>query len=844
MREERELQDSSETVSCLAYSAAAYRLAAHLMGFDEAVEDVVQQAYVDFMQKPRSSPPPDNGRAWFLRIVAHKAHDFVRGEARRRKREAAVASQLSDSQANTQPDSELVGELRQALRQLDEKYRLALALCVQEGLTHREAALILDIPERTVSEHIKVGLERLRKMLGGREKSLEPALMLSGLAAAAPEVPSAFAASIKTFVGEAAAKAALAGSATAAASSATLGGLLVKISLGLAAAALLTVGVLNTRGGSGAEKPGGDTTPPKPGAEPSAKAANGVMGRSVTDRSGNKWLLEDWKQGDVKFPAPTDPKEYAQWLDKAGRPYPKNFKQREEWYLKKNGENWDGPRHQGRTMTPGVWKWEVCFLIPDGLTLRNRPIDPANGKSSEKDPMGVFESSMQVFAPGGGEVTDIYAHMHSSWYHYDPVTKVGTFVGNKDLDGFVDGLNDKARMDLRGGNRSGGWGKWPTMDHVTGRLYFEQQHPNDERQMRYVEKLLPYTENGKEVLLPALLDYEDFYKQVKGPGGGVLTPVMKDGKRAAPSWAVRTTPAKGFFRPGGGTMGAGFGSRDLLTPDGKAAWAAADWDSMRSMAKLQLIDLATGKPIQPLSPRVPPDIDGHGGVCVGLDGNIYMAQHGGCGIHPMRQIVIDTKTGKHTILYDSMWGWSDETGRAKDWETRWREFQEIHKTTTWDGPADAMSISAPSTLYQTQCPRTGAIFNGGWDNTGIRCYLDGFVTSLANGDQIMRQPNISDLVYGRPEWKGQFVAALGSFATKPEIAPNGDLYLQDGCHNEPWVANEKDIRVIRIYRTDWPKDQPPYGYGEKHMPKAKLKELMLEYCKNYVANYAELSKIY
>jgi hypothetical protein len=610
----------------------------------------------------------------------------------------------------------------------------------------------------------------------------------------------------------------------------------VKISLGLLAAALLTAGILSPCSGEGAEKPGGDTPPPAA----DEKAANGSAGRGATDHAGNKWLLEDWKQGDVKFPAPTDPKEYAQWLEKAGRPYPKDLKQREEWYLKKNGEHWDGPRHQGRTVSPGVWKWELLFLIPDGLTLRKKPNDPANGKSCDQDWMGVFESSMQVFAPGGGEVTDVYAHLHSSWYHYDPATKAGTFVGNKNFDGFVDGLNDKARMDLRGG----GWGRWPTMDRVTGRLYFEQQK-NNERQMRYVEKLLPYTENGKEVLLPAVLDYEDFYKQVKGPGGGALAPVMKDGKRAAPSWAVRTTPAKGFFRPGGGSMNAGFGSRDLLTPDGKATWAAADWNSMRSMAKLQLIDLATGKPVQELTPRIPQDFGGHGGVCMGVEGNIHMAQHGGCGQYPMRLFTIDTQTGKLTTLYDSAWAWISPAGTLPEWKNLWKQFVKQHAATTWDGPADASSLSAPSTLYQAHCPRTGAIFNGGWDNTGIRCYHDGFVTSLANGEQTMRMGgDMASKVYGRPEWKGQFVTALGSFGTKPEISPNGDLYIQDGCHNDPWIEKEKDIRVVRIWRTDWPKEQPPYGYGEQHMPKAKLKELMLEYCKNYIANYAELSKIY
>jgi hypothetical protein len=58
------------------------------------------------------------------------------------------------------------------------------------------------------------------------------------------------------------------------------------------------------------------------------------------------------------------------------------------------------------------------------------------------------------------------------------------------------------------------------------------------------------------------------------------------------------------------------------------------------------------------------------------------------------------------------------------------------------------------------------------------------------------------------------------------VAPNGDLYIP---------ITGKPQRVLRVYRTDWPAEQPAYGYGEKFLPKAKIEELMLEYAKEYVA---------
>jgi hypothetical protein len=59
----------------------------------------------------------------------------------------------------------------------------------------------------------------------------------------------------------------------------------------------------------------------------------------------------------------------------------------------------------------------------------------------------------------------------------------------------------------------------------------------------------------------------------------------------------------------------------------------------------------------------------------------------------------------------------------------------------------------------------------------------------------------------------------------PAVAPNGDLYIP---------ITGKPQRVLRVYRTDWPKEQPHYGYGERFLPRKKLEELMLEYAKEYI----------
>jgi hypothetical protein len=82
------------------------------------------------------------------------------------------------------------------------------------------------------------------------------------------------------------------------------------------------------------------------------------------------------------------------------------------------------------------------------------------------------------------------------------------------------------------------------------------------------------------------------------------------------------------------------------------------------------------------------------------------------------------------------------------------------------------------------------------------------------------------------------VRRSGRVSTKPSEDCRG---VRDG---REWAKTQQGVRLVRIWRTDWPKEQPGYGHGEKVLPKARLKEFMLEHAKNYIANYAEPPKIH
>jgi hypothetical protein len=542
-------------------------------------------------------------------------------------------------------------------------------------------------------------------------------------------------------------------------------------------------------------------------AEKTAEAAL----RTETDHKGREWKLEDWKQGDVTFPAPEDPTEREAWEKELTRPYPRDLKEREEWYHKNWGEHWDGQKERARILTPGTWKQEIAGTLPEPYSSM---VIPAGGKGGRNWGGGWPEAA--VFAPGAGEVVDIYGSGRSFFMHIDAKTGTVTYIGDPEgKQGYSDGINEEISM-------AKGYGHKLTTDTIRGRVYWSQNLGGKQNALRYLEKLLPYREvvagkDGEVYLLPSVLAYKDMHTKVKGPNGGTLKPELVGGIHK-PSFTVRTVKSLPLLVT---TPGAAIGRHPLLTPDGTGIYLSRKVGDHARLAKnhtlmdsMELFSLATGKGVKvPFSaPTVAVQypfrlnsIGTHGGSCMGLDGVIYMAQTGGCGSHAIRLSSFDPAHDRMRVL-------------ANSHGPHWMK-SSVHNG-LWDGPADAWSLCGASTKYAAQCPRTGGFYFAGWDWAGLRRYHGGFVTSLIHE-------------FGRSSFGKNAPVKAAGFThnnSNPAVAPNGALYI---------AITGSPQRVLRVYRTDWPKEQPAYGYGEKFLPKTKIEELMLEHAKEYIAGMKE-----
>lgn len=149
------------------YERSLLGLASGVLGGAEALAcDAVQETWVRIIR----FAPKFNGRSsfktWVYRIALNQCRNMrsARGAALQSPDDAAA-----DPPAATGDDpivaSERADRLRAAVDALTADKQEILLLCYHEGLTHAEAAEVLDIPVGTLKSRLHAALESLRRML-------------------------------------------------------------------------------------------------------------------------------------------------------------------------------------------------------------------------------------------------------------------------------------------------------------------------------------------------------------------------------------------------------------------------------------------------------------------------------------------------------------------------------------------------------------------------------------------------------------------------------------------------------------------------------------------------------
>ncbi|MDB6125418.1 MAG: hypothetical protein JWQ71_4411 [Pedosphaera sp.] len=133
-------------------------------GDSHLADDMAQETFLKAWQKLNTFRGDARFSTWLFGI----AFNVFRMEARRKKELALEdAPELMDEvmQPATSSNSNLRMDLTEAMKLLSSAERAVIVLCCQNGLSHEEAAQVLECPLGTVKTNVLRGKEKLRRRL-------------------------------------------------------------------------------------------------------------------------------------------------------------------------------------------------------------------------------------------------------------------------------------------------------------------------------------------------------------------------------------------------------------------------------------------------------------------------------------------------------------------------------------------------------------------------------------------------------------------------------------------------------------------------------------------------------
>jgi RNA polymerase sigma-70 factor, ECF subfamily len=149
---------------------AVYGAALRVLGQWTAAQDVAQDVFVELWSHPdRYDPAAGSLRTYLTVLARRRAIDVVRSELRRIARQERN-HRLTPHQGIASPSDEVeaaeaAGVVRAAVRLLPGSQREVVELAYFGGLSYREVALAIGIPQGTAKSRLRLALAKLESVL-------------------------------------------------------------------------------------------------------------------------------------------------------------------------------------------------------------------------------------------------------------------------------------------------------------------------------------------------------------------------------------------------------------------------------------------------------------------------------------------------------------------------------------------------------------------------------------------------------------------------------------------------------------------------------------------------------
>jgi RNA polymerase sigma factor (sigma-70 family) len=149
------------------YSKAMLNIAFRIVGSLDEAEDVLQEAFLDAFNRIRDFRQETTFGLWLKQIVVHRSINLLR---RRRLELVVLDDEHLDgiAEEEVEDDEEIqykVAQVKDAMKELADGYRVVLSLYLLEGYDHEEIGEILDISENTSRTQFLRAKRKLNEIL-------------------------------------------------------------------------------------------------------------------------------------------------------------------------------------------------------------------------------------------------------------------------------------------------------------------------------------------------------------------------------------------------------------------------------------------------------------------------------------------------------------------------------------------------------------------------------------------------------------------------------------------------------------------------------------------------------
>ncbi|WP_306213820.1 RNA polymerase sigma factor [Actinoplanes sp. RD1] len=148
------------------HSPLVYGVALRMTGDRTAAEDITQDVFVELWSRPeRFDPCRATLRGWLCLVARRRGIDFLRRRSTQTNVYAVVPAPDPQCVEDQLLASAAAKEVRQAVAELPETHREAVQLAYFDGLTYRQVAQALNIPEGTAKWRLRHALRLLGEQL-------------------------------------------------------------------------------------------------------------------------------------------------------------------------------------------------------------------------------------------------------------------------------------------------------------------------------------------------------------------------------------------------------------------------------------------------------------------------------------------------------------------------------------------------------------------------------------------------------------------------------------------------------------------------------------------------------